>query len=511
MTTNINDDVFDDIWMDGCSILEDDPFALPSSTISEPPYEDGRGHSDSGTDAAADFPGNVETFQCSNLLFPPQIFSNPQYSASLDNNSNIDPASLILNNQPLIPAFEVCSQEFSAAQPTTNVGINFTSVSCNQVSRFATEESDSFDLLIKGTEVDLSSTLVEHERQPFISDFGNLNCNDFQVPRSASTTQPTTKAHADFQYLASSLENPFIKVAVPFQDVAPAEINREFGHSNSFGLCNGVDVVPPLNQGVSWSINSNVPPTATNFESDFFDYLQLLNPVPENNDKNASIDLLIEKKPSWDGSLDLSHGSVGEMGIENGNLNPQSPMNVKNLPVGLPPEFPEVAAFPFPVQPHLPTISSHHHNSFSTQVPISLDAVGSQFLLNPTGCVGAFNTSSQNASRSWNDFCTHSHTLPVNRGPINSITELDDYEREIYHSNHSTLSQSQNSDPFYAQATADGNIDMEICLAPRSSICWGRISRGFYVGFPSPCRTGKVGRFDDQGETVLHTSYSIVY
>ena len=424
MTTNMNDDVFDDIWMDGWSIPEDDPFALPSSTIGEPSYEDGCGRSDSGTDAA-DFPGNVETFQRSTHLFPPQFFANPQYSASLDNNLNVDPASLTLNSQPLVPAFEdfgspieVRSQQFSAAQPSTNVGVDFTSVSWphdSQVSCFAPEESDYFDRLIKGTEVDFSSTSVEHEIQHLISDFGNLDHTDFQVPRSPSTTQPTAKAHADFQHLTLSLENPFIKAAVPLQDAAPAEINREFDHSNSFGWCNGVDVVPPLNQGVSWSINSNAPPTATNFESDFFDDLQLLNPFPENNDKNHSIDLLVEKKPSWVGSLDLSHGSVGEMGIENGNLNPQSPMNVKNLPVDL--RIPTVAAFPFPVHSHPPTISSHHQNSFSTQAPMSLDAVGSQFLLNPTGCVGAFDTSSQNASQSWNDFCTHSHTLPVNRGP----------------------------------------------------------------------------------------------
>ena len=286
------------------------------------------------------------------------------------------------------------------------------------------------------------------------------------------------RAHADFQHLALSLENPFINAAVPLQDVTPAEINRKFSHSNSFGLCNRVDVVPPLNQGVSWSINSNAPPSKTNFEFDFFDDLQLFNLFPENNDKTHSMDLLVEKKPSWDGSLDLSHGSVGEMDID-GNLNPQSPMNVKNLPVDL--GIPTVAAFPFPVHSHPPTISSHHQNSFSTQAPMSLDAVGSQFLLNPTGCVGAFDTSSQNASQSWNDFCTHSHTLPVNRGPINSITELDDNEREIHRSNHSTLSQSQNSDAFYAQATADGNIDMEICLAPRSSIPAGDESQEVFM------------------------------
>src|SRR5215471_12172808 len=99
MTTNTNDDVFHDIWMDGWRVPKEDPFALRSSSTGDQPF-----HED-GSITDSDFPGDGDISQRSAPDFP-QLFTKPQHSIPPDNNVNIDLAPWTLNKGSLLSGFE---------------------------------------------------------------------------------------------------------------------------------------------------------------------------------------------------------------------------------------------------------------------------------------------------------------------------------------------------------------------------------------------------------------------
>ena len=435
MTDSMSDDIFGEMLMDEWDLEVDDPLTLaPSATELSQPDKSTCRRGDNITDTGAGLPGfdNFKLFKFSHLP------SSPLFSSQ---SADIDPFSLPIDDQSIVLGFEdygpieVTCQQFSAAQTTTNVGTDFTSVHWPNDNRVAPGESDPFDRLITGAEAEFRSTSNKHDKAPFISHFGNFDRFYFQAPQSSPRTHPTRDADADFQHLSLGLENSFIEVPVCLRDVAPAEINQEFGQLSPFSLYNGVTVVNTLNKDISSNINSDAPPTKKDLEPDFFDNLQLLDPFPEDNSQNHPMDVLVEKKPlqdSWHDQLhipDLFARNDREMDNGQDPLDAQIPMNVDSLPLEV--GISEVRSLPFPVHSSPATFVSHKQNSFNAQASMSFDIAGSTclpFPRNSTGLFSDFDDSSRDVSHNSKDFWIPFNSLPVTGGPSNSITESDDNE-----------------------------------------------------------------------------------
>jgi hypothetical protein len=295
--------------------------------------------------------------------------------------------------------------------------------------------------------------------QHLISDFRDLDPFDFP-PLPHSTTQPTTSAHVDLNQALSSLPTPLVEVPLSLPNPPHDAMIWKYSHSNSFGLYNGINVVPALKRGASLNINSDAPPIKTN-------------PIPN-----------------------LFPGNDQEMGVGQGSLNAQIPMNVDSLPLEV--GISEVRSLPFPVHSSPATFVSHQQSSFDAQAPMSFDIVGSTDLPFPrssTGLFGGFDSSSQHVSQNSKDFWIPFNSVPVTDRPTNSIMELDNNECEIAtNSGNLTLSHSQNPDTSDTQAIAVPSMNIEVSLAQVSSTAAGNESQGYFMSVfhlrPDPEKSG---------------------